>query len=90
MTSLSIATQSPTGKDKGRNDGLDRFPSTLSLPFPIKGKGVFIFLRVEHKLMIHFVVDILLADYTPSMSTLADLKKGRRIGAKDHLFLIIR
>ena len=70
--------------------GLIGSRAPLSLPFPIKGKGVFISLRVEHKLMIHFVVDILLTDYTPSMSTLADLKKRRRIRAKDHLFLIIR
>src|SRR5262249_46315592 len=35
-------------------------------------------------------MNIPLAHYTPSMSTLADLKKRRRIRAKDHLFLIIR
>jgi hypothetical protein len=37
-----------------------------------------------------FVVDTPLAHYTPSVSTVADLKKYRRVRAKDHLFLIIR
>ena len=34
-----IATQSLTGKDKGRGDGLIGSRAPLSLPFPIKGKG---------------------------------------------------
>ena len=37
-----------------------------------------------------FVVNTPLAYHTRSMSTVADLKKCRRVPAKDHLFLIIR
>ena len=50
--------------------------------------------------MKHFVVSISflkcfpdeysLAHHAPSVSTVADLKKRRRVRAKDHLFLIIR
>ena len=62
--------------------GLIGSRAPLSLPFPIKGKGLFISLRMEHKLMIHFVVDILLADYTPSVQPLPILKRADAFAPK--------
>src|SRR5918996_2301078 len=63
-SNFAIATQSLTGKDKGRGDGFDRFPSTPILAFPHQGERrsskmqpyvAFSFSVGERKIMSHFM-----------------------------------